>query len=97
MVQATFGISNGEALWAVRYATEGQARSLLAAQHADSIRRMYPDNERLQRLTDADHLIVSEPFSDLPGVWREIPKSIAVMAGRDGTLQARPFRPSETA
>ena len=31
LVQGTFGISDGESLWAVRYATTGTARSLFAS------------------------------------------------------------------
>ena len=72
-VQATFGVSDGESVWAVRYATEGPARSLFASADVDSIRHLHPDNPRFQRLSPDDRLIVSEPFSDLPGVWQEIP------------------------
>ena len=36
-VQATFGLSDGESVWAVRYATEGPARSLFASADLDSI------------------------------------------------------------
>ena len=42
-VQATFGVSDGESLWAVRYATEGKPRSLFASADADAIRRLHPD------------------------------------------------------
>ena len=50
-VQASFGVSDGESLWAVRYATNGDARSLFASSDADAIRHLYPDNPRFQRLT----------------------------------------------
>ena len=46
-VQATFGVSDGESLWAVRYATEGPARSLFASADVDSIRHLHPDNPAL--------------------------------------------------
>jgi predicted glutamine amidotransferase len=46
-----------------------------------------------QRLTDDDRLIVSEPFSDLPGVWHEIPPSTAVTVRQGGLLEDRAFRP----
>jgi glutamine amidotransferase len=91
-VQGTFGVSDGTTLWAVRYSTDGPARSLFASADAEAIRRLHPDNERFQRLTADDRLIVSEPFSDLPGVWQEIPQDMAVTV-RGGVLEETPFRP----
>ena len=96
-VQASFGVSDGTRLWAVRYATDGHARSLFASTKAEGVRHLYPDNPRFQRLRDEDRLIVSEPFSDLPGVWQEIPEATAVTVGPDGALDERPFRPRPTA
>jgi predicted glutamine amidotransferase len=92
-VQATFGVSNGESLWAVRYSTEGRARSLFASADIESIRRLHPENPRFRRLSGDDRLIVSEPFSDLPGVWQEIPEATAVTVRRGGVLAERPFNP----
>ena len=91
-VQATFGVSDGESLWAVRYSTEGPARSLFASADVEALRRLYPDNPRFERLGADDRLIVSEPFSDLPGVWHEIPEATAVTVQRGGVLEERPFR-----
>ena len=51
------------------------------------------DNPRLQRLSPDDRLIVSEPFSDLPGLWQEIPEGTAVTVRHGGILEHRPFRP----
>jgi predicted glutamine amidotransferase len=92
-LQASFGVSDGTSLWAVRYASEGRARSLFASADVDAVRRLHPDNPRFQRLSPDDRLIVSEPFSDLPGVWREIPKSTAVTVRPGGALEQQPFRP----
>jgi predicted glutamine amidotransferase len=95
-VQATFGVSDGESVWAVRYATERPARSLFASTDVDSIRHLHPDNPRFQRLSPDDRLIVSEPFSDLPGVWQEIPEATAVTVRRGGVLEERSFTPKPT-
>ena len=92
-VQASFGVSDGTNLWAVRYASEGPARSLFASVDAETVRRLYPDNPRFARLSPDDHLIVSEPFSDLPGVWREVPQGTAVTVGPAGLFDERPFEP----
>jgi hypothetical protein len=93
LVQASFGIADGGTLWAVRYATEGTPRSLFASENTDAIRHLYPDNPRFQRLGEDDRLIVSEPFSDLPGLWQEIPASTAVTVRPGGVLEQRPFVP----
>ena len=92
-VQATFGVTDGETLWAVRYATTGKPRTLFASCDVATLRGLYPDNPRFQRLRADDRLIVSEPFSDLPGVWQEIPEQTAAIICRDGALDERPFRP----
>jgi predicted glutamine amidotransferase len=93
LVQATFGASDGESLWAVRYATEGTARSLFASADVDAVQRLHPDNPRLGRLGADDRVIVSEPVSDLPGVWDEIPEGTAVVVRRGGVFEQRPFVP----
>jgi hypothetical protein len=36
---------------------------------------------------------VSEPFSDLPGLWKEIPAESAVTVRRGAPLAHQPFRP----
>ena len=97
MVQGTFGVTDGETLWAVRYATEGRARTLFATEDTDTIRRLYPDNARFARLTAGDRLIVSEPFSDLPGIWREIEQSTAVTVRHGGGLDHQSFQPLRAA
>jgi glutamine amidotransferase len=96
-VQGTFGVSDGTSLWAVRYATIDRPRTLFASSDPEAIRRLYPDNPRARRLTEDDRLIVSEPFSDLPGVWHEIPESTAVTVRRGGVLEQRPFQPEAVA
>jgi predicted glutamine amidotransferase len=93
LVQGTFGVSDGESLWAVRYATEGRARSLFASCDPESIRHLHPENPRFARLSPDDRVIVSEPFSDLPGVWQEIPAATAVTVRPGGILEERPFVP----
>jgi predicted glutamine amidotransferase len=92
-VQATFGVTDGETLWAVRYATEGPARTLYASADVEAIKQLHPENPRFQRLSADDRLIVSEPFSDLPGVWKEIPQGTAATVGKRGLLDERPFTP----
>jgi predicted glutamine amidotransferase len=92
-VQASFGVADGTSLWAVRYATAGRPRSLFASADVDAMRRLHPGNPRLQSLSPDDRMIVSEPFSDLPGVWQEIPEATAVTVRRGGVFERQPFSP----
>jgi predicted glutamine amidotransferase len=93
-IQASIGVSDGERLWAVRYSTEGASRTLFVSSDAHAIKQLHPENPNLQRLRDADRLVVSEPLADLPGVWQEIPESTALIVGADGAHELRPFRPA---
>jgi predicted glutamine amidotransferase len=91
-VQMTLGFSDGERLWGVRYSSERHSRTLFVSADASALRELHPANERFQRLTDEDRVIVSEPLSDLPGVWIEVPEATALIVQR-GPDEQRPFRP----
>lgn len=92
-LQASIGVSDGERLWAVRYATTGPARTLFHSADAATAHAMYPQNERIRRMREGDCLVVSEPFSDLPGAWVEIPESTALEVDECGHVEQRPFTP----
>jgi glutamine amidotransferase len=44
-------------------------------------------------LREGDCLVVSEPFSDLPGEWVEIPESTALVVHPHGDVEQVPFKP----
>jgi predicted glutamine amidotransferase len=96
-VQGSFGVSDGDALWAVRYSSDGKPRTLYFSQDPGTIRHLHPENERFQRLSPDDRLVVSEPFSDLPGVWEPVPPGTALTVRRGGFLEMRPFEPQAAA
>jgi predicted glutamine amidotransferase len=93
-VQGTFGVSDGNCLWAVRYATEGTPRSLFASADIDALKKLHPEAQRLKLATEGDRVIVSEPFADLPGAWHEIPPATAVSVRHGGELTERAFVPA---
>jgi predicted glutamine amidotransferase len=84
--------SDGERLWAVRYSSQHRSRTLFVSEDVDALRQLHPENERLQRLSEGDRVVVSEPLADLSGAWFEVPESTA-LALEDGVLSQRPFRP----
>jgi predicted glutamine amidotransferase len=91
-VQMTIGISDGERLWAIRYSSMRDSRTLFVSEDVDALRKLHPENERLQRLSEDARLIVSEPLVDLPGAWNEVPESTALLVS-EGSLERRPFEP----
>jgi predicted glutamine amidotransferase len=95
-LQMTVGVSDGERLYAVRYSSGPVANSLYVSNDARDIRLLYPDNERFQRMSDEARAVVSEPLADLPGIWREVAPSSAliVQPGADEQLQFNPRVPA---
>ena len=91
-VQMTVGISDGEHLWAIRYSSQHDSRTLFVSEDLDAVRRLHPDNERLQQLSEGDRVVVSEPLADLSGAWLEVPESTALVVA-NGAVEQRPFQP----
>jgi len=95
-LQMTVATSDGATVWAFRYASQGEPRSLYYSTDEPTLRRMYPDNELLQHVSTDSRLVVSEPLGDLPGVWNEVPPaSFSVLRdGRDDIYDFTPTRDS---
>jgi len=91
-IQMTIGTTDGKDVWAFRYSSEGNSRTLYYSSDVRTIRKLYPERTRLQELSDESRLIVSEPLGDLPGVWNEVPESSYGVI-REGDDEMHPFRP----
>ncbi len=91
-VQMTLGFSDGERLYAVRYSTAHNSRTLFVSADVDTVRALHPENARFQQMTAEDRVVVSEPVSDLPGVWHEVPESTALIV-QQGTDEQVSFQP----
>ena len=91
-IQMTIGTTDGESLWAFRYSSERESRTLFYSTDVRSVRKLYPERERLQEVSDETRIVVSEPLGDLPGAWNEVPESSYGVV-QEGEDELRPFRP----
>ncbi len=92
-VQMTVATTDGTRVWAFRYSSEGDSRTLYYSTALATLRAMYPDNERLQAVSDETRIVVSEPLSELVGAWQPVPEcSYGVI--QEGADELWPFRPS---
>ena len=92
-IQMTIATTDGRSIWAFRYSSEGDSRSLYFSTRMDTLKALYPESE-LAWLSDETRVVVSEPLGDLPGVWNEVPESSVgiVQPGNDDLH--RPANPS---
>jgi glutamine amidotransferase len=90
--QGTIATTDGERIWAFRYSSKGDSRSLFFSTDLPTLRELYPENEELQGLDEESRLVVSEPLGDLPGAWNEVPESSygVIQPGQD---EMHPFTP----
>ncbi|MEU9270124.1 class II glutamine amidotransferase [Streptomyces sp. NPDC048251] len=74
-VQMTVAVTDGERLWAFRYSSQGDSRSLFYSTRVETLRSLHPDLAFLREVSDETRLIVSEPLGDMPGAWNKVPES----------------------
>jgi predicted glutamine amidotransferase len=91
-IQMTVATTDGQTVWAFRYSSERQSRSLFYSTNVPTLRLLHPELQVLERLSDESRLIVSEPLRDLPGAWNEVPESSYGVV-REGTDDLRSFTP----
>jgi len=94
-MQMTVATTNGENVWAFRYSTIRQSRSLFYSTDVRALRERHPDIEVLRRVSDETRLVVSEPIGDLPGAWNEVPESTygVIQPGDDVLRHFAPMTP----
>jgi glutamine amidotransferase len=91
-IQMTVATTDGQTVWAFRYSSEGDSRSLYFSTRMDALKALYPESEELAGLSDETRVVVSEPLGDLPGAWNEVPES-QVGIIQPGVDELRPFTP----
>jgi predicted glutamine amidotransferase len=95
-IQMSVATTDGKRIWAFRYSSEGESRSLFYSTDVATVRQQHPEVEALNELSDDARLVVSEPIRELAGAWNEVPESTCsfVHGGRDEIL---PFVPTPPA
>jgi glutamine amidotransferase len=93
-IQLTIATTDGRSIWAFRYSSEGDSRSLYYSTRMDELKALYPDNDELAVLSDESRVVVSEPLGDLPGAWNAVPESHVGMVapGADDMWSFTPTR-----
>jgi predicted glutamine amidotransferase len=91
-MQMTVATTDGKHVWAFRYSSEGQSRSLFYSTDVSTLRHQHPDNPVLHQLSDETRIVVSEPLGDLAGAWNEVPESSWGVI-REGQDELRTFTP----
>ena len=91
--QGTIATTDGKTIWAFRYSSEKNSRSLFYTTDIPTLRKLYPDRQLFQEVSDNARLIVSEPLGDVAGVWNEVPESTYGIVGPDHA-EMRPFEPT---
>lgn len=56
------------------------------------MRLLYPEAERLAHFSGGSRAVVSEPLTDLPGLWHEVPARSALVVEK-GRVDQVPFTP----
>jgi predicted glutamine amidotransferase len=74
-IQMTVATTDGDRVWAFRYSSEKNSRSLFFSTAVDTLRALYPENENFRRLSDEARIVVSEPLGELKGAWQPVPES----------------------
>jgi predicted glutamine amidotransferase len=88
----TIATTDGRSVYAFRYSSEGQSRSLYFSTRMDALKALHPESGELASLSDETRVVVSEPLGDLAGAWNEVPESHVGII-QPGLDELRPFTP----
>jgi glutamine amidotransferase len=91
-LQMAAALTDGARIIAVRYSSEARSRTLFYSTDARAIKEQYPNDPRIQSVSDEVHTVVSEPLADLADAWKEIPES-SVVVMQPGEDEFRRFVP----
>lgn len=88
-LQMTLAVSDGRRLYAVRYSSVGKSRTLYCSTSMEALQKIYP---RASTFPSDARAVVSEPLSDVSGVWNAVPEATALVV-EGGNVEMRGFVP----
>lgn len=86
----TVAATDGRSVYAVRYASDGEAPTLYHSRDIDDVYRINPDLKTL--LGRSTRVIVSEPVGVFSEMWQAVPQNSSVRVEGE-TVEVRPFTP----
>lgn len=86
----TVAATDGQSVYAVRYASDGQAPTLYHSRDMDDVYEINPDLR--QSLGRTTRVIVSEPVGAFSEMWQDVPQNSSVYVSGE-TIDVRPFAP----
>ena len=95
-MQMTLGIADGQRLYAVRYSSEGESRTLYHSKELAALEQQINPRQQalLEAMSTSARAVVSEPLSELHQFWEPIPESSFVIV-ENGEVDIEPFAPVE--
>ena len=87
----TVGVSDGQSIWAVRYASDGDAPTLYHSREMEEVYELSP--HLAGRLSPTTRLVVSEPLGAIAEAWHLVPQNSSVRVTKGGDIEIRPFVP----
>jgi glutamine amidotransferase len=88
----TLGLTDGETIWAVRYASDRNAPTLYYSRSTADLAALNPDLAR--QVGPRARAIVSEPIGRFSEIWQAVPESTALRI-TDGEVEVLPFQPAD--
>lgn len=90
LVPYLLGSTDGESLYAVRYASDGDAPTLYHNRDIEAVCHLNPDLRH--RVGPDARAIVSEPIGMFPEIWQAVPQNSSLQV-KDACFETRPFLP----
>jgi glutamine amidotransferase len=94
-IQMTVGATDGTSIYAFRYSSEGDSRSLYFSTGVEALRAHHTELVELIGHDPETRVVVSEPLGDVPDAWHVVPEAHVgiVQPGEDALRPFTPRRP----
>jgi hypothetical protein len=86
----TVAVSDGKSIWAVRYASDGDAPTLYHSRDMSDVYQLNP--QLIDRLSAMTRLVVSEPLGTIADAWKMVPQNSSIRV-TGAEIEVQPFAP----